>query len=102
VNGCQAIDADGHPMGYPEIYLERMEEPYARRSRRATSNPSVGSWYPAGAHNRGMDQALGPPGRDLQDRLSSMCLQGIDVAVLYPTFGLSFLPRAGRHLGISE
>jgi hypothetical protein len=79
-----------------------MEEPYARRSRSSASNPSVGSWYPAGAHNRGMDQALGTPGRDLPERLSDMCLQELDVAVLYPTFGLSFLPRAGRHLGISE
>jgi hypothetical protein len=102
MNGYQAIDADAHAMAYPEIHLEYMEEPYARRSRNSASNPSVGSWCPAGAHNLRMDQTLGTPERDLPERLSDMDLQELDVAVLYPTFGLSFLPRAARHLGISE
>jgi hypothetical protein len=102
LNGYQAIDAAGHGMGYPEIYLEYMEQPYVRRGRSSASNASVGFWCLAGAYNRRMDQALEAPGRGLPERLSDMDLEELDVAVLYPAFGLSFLPCAGRHLRIAE
>jgi predicted TIM-barrel fold metal-dependent hydrolase len=88
MNGLMVIDADGHAMDYPEIYQEYMEEPYAQRGRRSPSNVFAGAWYPAEAYNRRLDQTLGKSGRDLQERLSDMDRQEIDVAVLYPTSGL--------------
>ena len=75
------IDADGHAMDYPEIYSEYLEERYKRRRL-------GGEWYPVEPYNRNMDQTLGKPGRDLQERLRDMDLMAIDAAVLYPTFGL--------------
>lgn len=83
MDAWKVIDADGHAMDYPEIYSEYLEEPYVRRGRRPG-----GPWYPGEVYNRGMYQTLGKPGRDLKERLSDMDVQEIDVAVLYPTFGL--------------
>jgi predicted TIM-barrel fold metal-dependent hydrolase len=79
----KVIDADGHAMDYAEIYSQYLEEPYRRRGR-----GGAGPWYPLEAYNRGMYGTLGKPGRDLQERLRDMDVQEIDVAVLYPTFGL--------------
>ncbi|MBI3325199.1 MAG: amidohydrolase family protein [Nitrospinae bacterium] len=88
MDAWKVIDADGHAMDYAEIYSEYLEEPYVQRRRGSATNVAVASWYPVEVYNRNMDQTLGKPGRDLKERLSDMDLQEIDVAVLYPTFGL--------------
>lgn len=75
------IDADGHAMDHPEVYREYLEEPHRRRRR-------TGEWYPVEVYNRNLDQTLGKPGTDLEERLRDMDLMAVDTAVLYPTFGL--------------
>ena len=79
----KVIDADGHAMDYAEVYNDYLEEPYVRRGR-----GQGGPWYPVEAYNRGVYGTLGKEGRDLKERLADMDLQEIEVAVLYPTFGL--------------
>lgn len=79
-NGIYVIDADGHIRERDEDLRPYLPEPYRSRDRQ---------FYPNDNWDRSFGGKLGRMVFDLPTRLKDMDLEGIDLAVLYPTSGLS-------------
>jgi len=80
MNGTYVIDADGHIRERDEDLRPYLPEPYRSRDRQ---------FYPNDNWDRSFGGKLGRMVFDLPTRLKDMDLEQIDLAVLYPTNGLS-------------
>ncbi len=80
MNGIYVIDADGHIRERDEDLRPYLPEPYRSRDRQ---------FYPNDNWDRSFGGKLGRMVFDLEPRLKDMDVEGIDLAVLYPTSGLS-------------
>ena len=106
------IDADGHVLEPPDLWLRYMDGPYRSRAPRVIEDECgfqrvtvEGRLFPR--HHYGLNgagsagQSVAPPaikgkryedgkrgGFDPRDRLKDMDLEGIDIAALFPTLGM--------------
>jgi hypothetical protein len=80
MNGIHVIDADGHIRERDEDLRPHLPEPYRSRDRQ---------FYPTDNWDRSFGGKIGRMVFDLKSRLADMDLEQIDLAVLYPTNGLS-------------
>jgi predicted TIM-barrel fold metal-dependent hydrolase len=77
---CNVIDADGHLSDTDEGILPFLDERFRQRRR---------PFYPRDNFDRQMGRQLGHRAKDAASWAKAMDLEGIDVAVLYPTDALA-------------
>lgn len=80
MNGTYVIDADGHIRERDEDLRPYLPEPYRSRDRQ---------FYPNDNWDRSFGGKLGRMVFDLETRLKDMDQEQVDLAVLYPTSGLT-------------
>ncbi len=81
MNGMTIVDADGHIVETDAELRARLPERFRQRG---------GGLAPSDAWDRFFGGRLRDPAPSMETRLRDMDLEGIDVAVLYPTRGLAF------------